>query len=82
MKSPSTVYMEEIIRRTSAVKMYKRDTQSLRKTLSEDKYLKYKQGYQDFQRDASNVTQYLTMGKCDNFSNSFPPTMKIVYMKS
>lgn len=48
--------------------MYKRDTQSLRKTLSEDKYLKYKQGYQDFQRDASNVTQYLTMGKCDNFS--------------
>lgn len=55
MKSPSTMYMEEIIRRTSAVKMYKRDIESLRKTLSEHKYLKYKQGYQDLKRDASNV---------------------------
>lgn len=55
MKSASTMYMEEIIRRTSAVKMYKRDMQSFRKTLSDNKYLKYKQGYQDFKRDASNV---------------------------
>ena len=47
--------MEEIMRRTSAVKMYKKDTQSFRKTLNEDKYEKYKQGYQDFNRDASNV---------------------------
>ena len=49
------MYMEEIMRRTSAVKMYKKDTQSFRKTLNEDKYEKYKQGYQDFNRDASNV---------------------------
>ena len=49
------MYMEEIMRRTSAVKMYKRDTQSFRKTLSEDKYLKYKQRYQDLKKDASNV---------------------------
>lgn len=49
------MFMEEIIKTTSAVKMHKRDTQSFRKTLSEDKYLKYKQGYQDFKRDASNV---------------------------
>lgn len=55
MKSASTMYMEEIIRRTSAVKVYKRDMQSFRKTLSDNKYLKYKQGYQDFKRDASNV---------------------------
>ena len=48
------MYMEEVMRKTSAVKMYKRDTESFRKTLSEDKYLKYKQGYQDFKRDASN----------------------------
>lgn len=54
MKSASTMYMEEIIRRTSAVKMYKRDMQSFRKTLSDNKYLKYKQGYQDFKRDTSN----------------------------
>ena len=47
--------MEEIVPRTSAVKMYKRDIQSLRNTLSEDKYLKYKQGYQDFKREASKV---------------------------
>lgn len=49
------MYMEEIVPRTSAVKMYKRDIQSLRKTLSEDKYLKYKEGYQDFKREASKV---------------------------
>ena len=49
------MYMEEIMRRTSAGKMYKRDTQSFRKTLSEDKYLKYKRGYQDLKKDASNV---------------------------
>lgn len=35
--------------------MYKRDTQSFRKTLSEDKYLKYNQGYQEYTREASNV---------------------------
>ena len=57
----SLKYMEEVMRKTSAVKMYKRDTQSFRKTLSEDKYLKYKRGYQDFKRDASNVI--LTEGK-------------------
>ena len=56
--------MEEIMRRTSAVKMYKRDTQSFRKTLSEDKYLKYKQGYQDLKRGASNVIS-LTERKID-----------------
>ena len=58
------MYMEEIMRRTSAVKMYKRDTQSFRKTLSEDKYLKYKQGYQDLKRGASNVIS-LTERKID-----------------
>ena len=58
------MYMEEIMRRTSAVKMYKRDTQSFRKTLSEDKYLKYKQGYQDLKRSTSNVIS-LTERKID-----------------
>ena len=58
------MYMEEIMRRTSAVKMYKRDTQSFRKTLSEDKYLKNKQGYQDLKRGASNVIS-LTERKID-----------------
>ena len=58
------MYMKEIIKKTSAVKMYKRDTQFFRKTLSEDKYLKYKQGYQDLKRGASNVIS-LTERKID-----------------
>ena len=55
------------MRKTSAVKMYKRDTESFRKTLSEDKYLKYKQGYQDFKRDASNPIS--TEGKIDTLNH-------------
>ena len=35
--------------------MYKRDTQYFMKTLSEDKYLKHNQGYQEYTREASNV---------------------------
>ena len=55
------MYMEEIIPRTSAVKMYKRGIQSFRKTLSEDKYLKYKQGYQVSRE--TNLTFYQLKGK-------------------
>ena len=58
------MYMKEIMQSTSVVEIYKRDTQSSRKTLSEDKYLKYKQGYQDLKRGASNVIS-LTERKID-----------------
>lgn len=68
MKSASIMcIVEDILRRTSAAKMYKRGVLSYSNSLREDKYLKYKQGDQDIKRDRPKV---YTKGK-SRFNHDF-----------
>lgn len=46
--------MMKSIRRTSATKMYKREVLFFTNYLNEDKFLKYKEGDQAFERDTRN----------------------------